>query len=229
MSKTVGQSAFHNDLRRQIWHGQGVGNGHHGGTQTGEALHLVQKRNPARRRIRMGQRMASGPKGAEGSNARMYSADMAIRESIELAQPSEPCSSAIGSATPILTHRCLCSRTLEKCKMSNRRDRSPCPRLTPPSLLQNPMLVSINRVFRCWTQMHVPSSFFSSAAGAASSVAAGAPPAAGAAAAAPPPEPTFKSRSLTSLPSSAFAKSWHQIGSTSTTLAAEIRDWSLSA
>jgi len=102
---------------------------------------LYKKRNPARRRIRMGQRMASGPKGAEGSNARMYSADMAIRESIELAQPSEPCSSAIGSATPILTHRCLCSRTLEKCKMSNRRDRSPCPRLTPPSLLLSSLLL----------------------------------------------------------------------------------------
>ena len=51
----------------------------------------------------------------------------------------------------------------------------------------------------------VPSSFFSSAAGsapAASPAAGAAPPAAGAA---PPPEPTFRSRSLTSLPSRAYS------------------------
>ena len=71
------------------------------------------------------------------------------------------------------------------------------------------------------------SSFFSSAAAAASPPAA-APPAAGAAAA-PPPEPTFDSRSLTSLPSRALANSDVQMGSTSATLAALIRVWSLSA
>ena len=71
------------------------------------------------------------------------------------------------------------------------------------------------------------SSFFSSAAAGASPPAA-APPAAGAAAA-PPPEPTFDSRSFTSLPSRALAKSDVQMGSTSATLAALIRVWSLSA
>jgi hypothetical protein len=94
----------------------------------------------------------------------------------------------------------------------------------------------------------VPSSFFSSSAGAASPPAAAppAPPAAGAAAA-PPPEPTFRSKSLTSLPSRAcpnirnhisaaihsdvrtLAKRVVQMGSTSSIFAALISDWSLSA
>lgn len=66
--------------------------------------------------MKMRQRMASGPEGAEGSNARVYSAVMAIRECIELAQPSEPYSSAIGSATSILPHSCLVPERLRSAK-----------------------------------------------------------------------------------------------------------------
>lgn len=118
-------------------------------------------------------------------------------------------------------------------KPLSRRDRSPYPRLTPPSLhttipvskLLTPSHLPTTNVF------NLPSSLASSlgASAAASPPAAAAPPAAVGAAAAPPPEPTFMSRSLTSLPSRALAKSWHQMGSTSGTLAAVMRDWSLSA
>ena len=110
----------------------------------------------------------------------------------------------------------------------SRRDRSPCPRPTPPSLCPN-----VSRPFPLRTEsddMHLPSSFSSSlAASAGASPPAAAPPAAAGAAAAPPPEPTLSSSSLTSLPSSALAKSEHQIGSTSGTLAAVMRDCNLSA
>ena len=90
-----------------------------------------------------------------------------------------------------------------------------------------------------------------SGGGSAAAAAAPAPPAAGAAAAAalPPPDPTFINRSFTSLPSRAcssnmsefvvqyplsfrrrctLAKREHQMGSTSGTLAAVMRVWSLS-
>jgi hypothetical protein len=94
----------------------------------------------------------------------------------------------------------------------------------------------------------LPSSFSSSftSSGATAPPAAGAPP--DATAAAPPPEPTFRRRSFTSLPSSAcghisrryfeiifldvvltLAKRVVHIGSTSGTLAAEMRVCSLSA
>jgi hypothetical protein len=86
-------------------------------------------------------------------------------------------------------------------KALSRRDRSPCPRLTPPSLCG----VLVLSPEKCEWRVDVPSSFFSSSAGAASPPDAAAPPAppAAGAAAAPPPEPTFRSRSLTSLPSRA--------------------------
>jgi hypothetical protein len=69
------------------------------------------------------------------------------------------------------------------------------------------------------------SSFFSSSFGA--SAAAPPPEAAGAGAppptaGAPPPEPTFERRSFTSLPSSAFARRFAQIGSSSM-LAAKVK------
>jgi hypothetical protein len=87
----------------------------------------------------------------------------------------------------------------------SRRDRSPCRRLTPPSLCA----VSICPLpeYSCWGT--IPSSFFSSAAGASSPPVAAPPPAPPVvgAAAAPPPEPTFRSRSLTSLPSRAYPAS----------------------
>ena len=82
----------------------------------------------------------------------------------------------------------------------NRTDRNPCRRLTLPSLLVGTCQY-MARGFR--GELNIPSSFsssFVSSAAAAPPVAA--PPAAGAAAA-PPPEPTFSSRSLTSLPSRA--------------------------
>jgi hypothetical protein len=94
-------------------------------------------------------------------------------------------------------------------------------------------------------QVNIPSSFSSSAGASAPPAAAPpAPPAAGAAAA-PPPEPTFRSRSLTSLPSRAYfhirnhiSRAIHsvgrtlanrvvQMGSTSSIFAALISDWSL--
>lgn len=117
-------------------------------------------------------------------------------------------------------------------KALSRRDRNPCPRLTLPSLvIAN---VSVPSPFRkisyIWISVNIPSSFSSSFASSAAGAAppAAAPPAAGAAAA-PPPDPTFKSRSLTSLPSSAFAKRVAQIGSTSATPAALIMVLILSA
>jgi hypothetical protein len=129
-------------------------------------------------------------------------------------------------------------------KALSRRDRSPCRRLTPPSL--RGALVSVLRLTVDW--VNIPSSFFSSSAGASAPPAAAppAPPAAGAEAA-PPPEPTFRSRSLTSLPSRAYfhirnrvshaihsvvrtlANRVVQMGSTSSIFAALISDWSLSA
>jgi hypothetical protein len=124
-------------------------------------------------------------------------------------------------------------------KALSRRDRSPCPRLTPPSLCG----VLVLSPEKCEWRVDVPSSFFSSSAGAASPPDAAAPPAppAAGAAAAPPPEPTFRSRSLTSLPSRAcrlvlshlgvrtLAKRVVQMGSTSSIFAALMSDWSLSA
>ena len=132
----------------------------------------------------------------------------------------------------------------------SRIDRNPCPRPTPPSLWK---LVNRFPVLSVGRASNVPSSFssFFSSAAPASPPAAAAPPAAGAAAA-PPPEPTFRSRSLTSLPSSAyrvpiasesssllvigmrcavhtFANSDVHIGSTSWTPAALMRVLSLSA
>ena len=84
--------------------------------------------------------------------------------------------------------------------MFSRRDRSPCPRLTLPSLRK-----ILETTYGRGCNIIVPSSFSSSLAAGASAAppaAAAAPPAAGAAAA-PPPEPTFRSISFTSLPSSA--------------------------
>lgn len=135
-------------------------------------------------------------------------------------------------------------RRKERKKALSRRDRSPCPRRTPPSLWS---YVSFRAGLARGICQNVPSSFFSSSAGAAASppAAAGAPPAPAAAGA--PPEPTFRSRSLTSLPSRAcpriryrlrvpiqsfartLAKSVVQMGSTSSIFAALMRDWSLSA
>src|SRR5438309_212937 len=88
-----------------------------------------------------------------------------------------------------------------KGELSSRRDRSPCPRLTLPFLMEHEYKSHV-----IWDAI-LPSSFFSSSLAAGSSAAAApppeAPPAAGAAAA-PPPDPTFSKRSFTSLPSSAW-------------------------
>ena len=103
-------------------------------------------------------------------------------------------------ADPLQPREGKCRRK-EGEKSLSRRDRSPCPRLTPPSLLWGVSIRSLPNSGISW--VNVPSSFASSA-GAASSPAAAAPPAPPAgAAAAPPPEPTFRRRSLTSLPSRA--------------------------
>lgn len=79
--------------------------------------------------------------------------------------------------------------------------------------------------------LNSPSSLASSfgASAAASPPAAAAPPAAAGAAAAPPPEPMLVKISLTSLPSRALAKREVQMGSTSATLAAVMRELILSA
>ena len=137
-------------------------------------------------------------------------------------------SPACQKTLPALSSRYLNSEaSRRRSDTLSRRDRSPCRRRTPPSLLID--LVS-DRVLLAIGSMRydLPSSAFSSAAGAsAEPEAAAAPPAAGAAA--PPPEPTFRRRSLTSLPSRALAKREVQMGSISGTLAAVMRDWSLSA
>ncbi len=116
-----------------------------------------------------------------------------------------------------------------KCVALSRRDRIPCLRRILPSLFWEKQLAmhGAQSSYCC----NAPSSFFSSSAGAASSAAppAAAPPAAGAAAAPPPPEPTFRSMSLTSLPSRALANRVAQMGSTSGTPAALMRVFNLSA
>lgn len=114
-----------------------------------------------------------------------------------------------------------------RCETLSRRDRSPCRRRTPPSLLRK--IVSecaLVMAVELHVRRNLPSSFFSAGASSAAPAAGAAPPAAGAAA--PPPEPTFRRSSLTSLPSRALAKMEVQMGSISGTLAAEMRDWSLS-
>ena len=110
----------------------------------------------------------------------------------------------------------------------SRRDRSPCRRRTPPSLLDDIVSDRVLVLVLSSMRFDLPSSAFSSAGASAEAAAppAAAPPAAGAAA---PPEPTFRRRSLTSLPSRALAKREVQMGSISGTLAAEMRAWSLSA
>ena len=90
----------------------------------------------------------------------------------------------------------VCSRN-EVMKLS-RRGRNPCLRPTLPFLFR------VLAICLAWnTDLIVPSSFSSSFLAGASAAASGAAPPAAGAAAAPPPEPTFRSMSLTSLPSSA--------------------------
>jgi hypothetical protein len=84
-------------------------------------------------------------------------------------------------------------------KALSRRDRSPCHRPTPPSLCDKSVRNDLCLLIWC----NVPSSFSSSAGASALPAAAPPAPPEAAAGAAPPPEPTFRSRSLTSLPSRA--------------------------
>jgi hypothetical protein len=122
-------------------------------------------------------------------------------------------------------------------KALSRKDRNPYPRPIPPSLL----CVSVKISKTTAGKISLPSTFSSSLA-SSTAAPADAPAAGPEAAAAPPPDPTFRRRSLTSLPSSAcipsqshcrpgvlqrfvrtLAKREVQIGSTSAIFAAVMR------
>ena len=112
--------------------------------------------------------------------------------------PSHSCHRRAPSSVRIEGSK-VCSEN-EVMKLS-RRGRNPGLRPTLPSLVGK---LAIRLVWI--SDLIAPSSFsssFSAGASAAPPAAAAAPPE-GAAAAAPPPEPTFRSMSFTSLPSSAY-------------------------